>query len=165
LGVLLPNAGKHDEALAASRRSIELNPSYAGGYVALASAQLFDGNVEAWIRTCETAVRISPNDTHLPSALVMLSFGHCMAGRYEKAMEIGRLAVQTAPAQPSVWRNLAIALAQVGRIDEAREALDQFLAMVPRFTTEEAARSSMPFRNEAMFQRWLDGLRKAGWQG
>jgi adenylate cyclase len=165
LGVLLPHAGKHDEALAASRRSIELNPSSAGGYVALAAMQLLDGNVEAWMRACETAIRISPNDPFLPSALVMLSLGHCMAGRHEKAVEVGRLAVQTGPAFPPAWRNLAIALAQLGRMDEAREALDKFLAMVPSFTTEEAARLSMPFRNEAMFQRWLECLRQAGWKG
>jgi len=95
----------------------------------------------------------------------MLSLGHCMAGRYEKAVGVARLAVQAGPATPPAWRNLAIALAQLGRIDEAREALHQCLTMVPGFTTEEAARMSVPFGNEAMFQRWLDGLRKAGWQG
>jgi len=165
LGALLPYAGKHDEALAASRRSIELNPSFAGGYVVLAFVQMLDGNVEAWMRACETAVRISPNDVLLPSPLAMLSLGHCMAGRYEKAVGVARLAVQAGPATPPAWRNLAIALAKLGRIDEAGEALRQCLTMVPGFTTEEAARMSVPFRNEAMFQRWLDGLRKAGWQG
>jgi len=165
LGGLLPHAGKHDEALTASRRSIELNPSFAGGYMVLAFVQLLDGNVQAWMQACETGVRISPNDVLLPSLLAMLSFGHCMAGRYEKAVGVARLAVQAGPATPPAWRNLAIALAQLGRIDEARETLHQFLTMVPGFTTEKAARMSLPFRDEAMFQRWLDGLRKAGWQG
>jgi len=165
LGFLLSQVGKHDEALAASRRAIELNPSFSGGYAALAWGQMLDGNVEAWMRACETAVRISPDDGRLPIILSLLSLGHCMAGRHEKAAEIARLAVQRGPTYPPPWRVLAIALGQLGRTDEAREALDQFLAMVPSFTTEEAARSSMSFRDEAMFKRFLDCLRKAGWQG
>ena len=31
--------------------------------------------------------------------------------------------------------------------------------------SEQTARSVMPFRDEAVFQHWLEGLRKAGWEG
>ena len=31
--------------------------------------------------------------------------------------------------------------------------------------TEQTARSVITFRDEAVFQHWLEGLRKAGWEG
>jgi hypothetical protein len=72
---------------------------------------MLDGNAEAWMRACETAVRISPNDVLLPSPLAMLSLGHCMAGRYERAVGVARLAVQAGPATPTRVAKLAIASA------------------------------------------------------
>ena len=73
--------------------------------------------------------------------------------------------MQRAPHYPIAWRSLTNALGQLGRLDEAREALGQFLALMPGYTTEAAARASVGFRDEALFQRYIDGLRKAGWQG
>ena len=120
------------------------------------------GEPEAAIKAIETAIRISPNDVVLPVWLSILSTGHYLARNYEKAAEVASLAVQRGPSYSLGWRSLASALGQLGRLDEAREALDQFLAMMPGFTSEQAARS---FRDEAVFQHWLEGLRKAGWEG
>jgi len=97
--------------------------------------------------------------------LSLLSTGHYLARNYEKAAEVASLAVQRGPSYSNGWRSLANALGQLGRLDEAREALEQFLARVPGFTSEQAARSLLPFRDEAVFQHWLEGLRKAGWEG
>ena len=53
----------------------------------------------------------------------------------------------------------------LGQLDEAREALAQFLALSPEFSSEQALRASTGFRDEAAIQHYLEGLRKAGWQG
>jgi hypothetical protein len=60
---------------------------------------------------------------------------------------------------------LANALGQTGRIDESRQALARFLEMVPGYTSETVARETAPFRDEAEFQHYLEGLRKSGWIG
>jgi hypothetical protein len=39
------------------------------------------------------------------------------------------------------------------------------LDLMPFFTTEAAVRASLGFRDEAVFQHSLEGLRKAGWKG
>jgi hypothetical protein len=44
-------------------------------------------------------------------------------------------------------------------------ALETFLALMPGYTTERAARGTLAFRDEAVFQHYLEGLRKAGWKG
>ena len=165
LGFALAATGRHDEALAMCRKSIELNPSHAFGYQVLCFARICVGEHEAAIKAIETAIRISPNDTVLHVWLSLLSSAHYLARNYEKAAEVASLAVQRGPDYPLGWRSLANALGQLGRSDEAREALEQFLARMPGFTSEEAARSFMTFRDEAMFQHWLQGLRKAGWGG
>lgn len=165
LGYVLGRTGKHDEALAMCRSGIEHNPSYAAGYAALATTHLFRGEPELGIRAIETAIRISPNDSMLQNHLSLLSLGHYLAHNYENAVEVAKLTVLRDPCFPSGWRCLANALGQTGIIEEANEALEQCMALLPGFTTEQAARASVGFRDEAVFQHWLEGLRKAGWQG
>ncbi|MDM0109711.1 adenylate/guanylate cyclase domain-containing protein [Variovorax sp. J22R24] len=165
LGFVLAVTGKPDEALAMCSKGIELNPSLAFGYHALCFTRLCLGEPQAAIKAIETAIRISPNDVVLHVWLSLLSTGHYMARNYEKAAEVASLAVQRGPSYSVGWRSLANALGQLGRLDEAREALEQFLARMPGFTSEQAARSVLSFRDEAVFQHWLEGLRKAGWKG
>ena len=165
LGVILAFTGKLDEALALCRRGVELNPSSNGGYASLAATYLFRGEAREGILAGESAIRISPNDTLLHIVLGSLSANHYMAREYEQAVQIARLAVQRAPQYPLGWRGLANALGQLGRDDEAREALAQFLKLMPGYTTEAAARASVGFCDEALFQHYVEGLRKAGWTG
>jgi len=165
LGLILVFTGKLDEGLAMCRRGAELNPSSTLAYSALGATHLFRGEAQEGIRAGESAVRISPNDTLLHILLGTLSANHYMGRDYARAAEIARLAVQRAPHYPIAWRSLANALGQLGRLEEAREALAQFLTLMPGYTTEAAARASVGFRDEAMFQHYLAGLRKAGWQG
>jgi adenylate cyclase len=165
LGFVSAFVGKHDEALAATRKSIELNPSSAIGYHALALTHMVRGEPEQTIRATEAAIRISPSDVRLPVWLATLSAGRYLAHDYEKAEEVAHFGVQRAPHYPFGWRSLANALGQLGRIDDAHEALEKFLALMPGYTTEQAARSAVAFRDEAVFQHSLEGLRKAGWKG
>jgi len=81
-----------------------------------------------------------PNDAVLHVSLAFLSSGHYLARNYEKSAEVASLAVQRGPNYPQGWRCLA-----------------------PGYS-EQTARF-MTFRDEAVFQHWLEGLRKAGWEG
>jgi adenylate cyclase len=165
LGTSLSLTGKHDDAVAACRRAIELNPSNVLAYVCLATAHVQRGEPEAGIRAAETAVRLGPNDMWLQLSVYLLSSLHYLARDYAKAAEAAKLAVQCAPQYPLAWRGLANALGQLGRLDEAREALTQFLLLAPNYTSEQAVRATVTFRDEAVFQHYLEGLRKAGWTG
>ena len=48
--------------------------------------------------------------------------------------------MQRASHYPAGWRCLANAFGQLGRIDDAHEALEKFVALNPRYRTEEVAR-------------------------
>jgi adenylate cyclase len=165
LGMLLASTGKLDESGLASRRAIELNPSNVTGYAGLAWAQHLRGEPEPGIRAIETAIRLSPSELSL-HALVSLHAALLYVARdYAKAAEVAQFVVQCAPQYPIGWRGLASALGQLGRLDEAREALAQLLRLSPGLSTEQAMRSSLPIRDETVFQHYLEGLRKAGWTG
>ena len=87
-----------------------------------------------------------------------------MFNDYEKAVKVARLATQRAPHYPIGQRSLANALAQLGRMDEAREALAAFMALSPNYN-DETARRSVVFRRESDYEHYAEGLRKAGWDG
>ena len=126
----------------------------------------FRGEPEPGLRAIRTG------DPPQPQRYGICTFWVCVAclvsttwhRNYAKAAEIARLAVQRGPR----FRRLAHpcrALGQLGDLDEAREALARFLVLPPDFANEQAMRASTAFRDEALFQHFLEGLRKAGWTG
>lgn len=165
LGAVLAFAGKLDDGLAMSVRGAELNPSNALAHHVLGTTHMFRGEWAPGIKAIETAIRISPNDVLLHLWLGTLSALHYLSGDYEPAAKIASQAVQRAPQYPIAWRSLANALGQLGRMDEAREALARLLELMQGYVNEEVARASIGFRDEAIFQHYLEGLRKAGWTG
>ena len=155
---------QYESALAAGHRATELNPSLAAAHYFLGGALMFDGQPQEAIASMTKAVRISAKDPMLFGWLAGLGFAHYTARDYVKAVEMTTRSVQLAPHNPAGQRNHACALAQFGRIAEARTALERFLELSPGFTAE-AARHSLPFREDADFEHFVEGLRKAGWTG
>jgi adenylate cyclase len=82
---------------------------------------------------------------------------------YEAAIEAAKYEIRLFPEFPLPYRWLAAALGQLGRIEEARQALDKAIAIAP-------AVFDMYVRQRALWMRpedhahMLDGLRKAGWR-
>ena len=155
---------QYESALAAGHRATELNPSLAAAHYFLGGALMLDGQPQEAIASMTKAVRISAKDPMLFGWLAGLGFAHYTARDYVKAVEMTTRSVQLAPHNPAGQRNHACALAQFGRIAEARTALERFLELSPGFTAE-AARHSLPFREDADFEHFVEGLRKAGWTG
>jgi adenylate cyclase len=165
MGTALTFAGSHDEALTACRRGVDLNPSNPVGHTTLATAHFFRGEGDQAVAAAERAVRISPGDSGLHTALAMLAGGRYLQGDLERAVAIARLSLQHTPSYPVAWRILTSAFGHLSRQDEAQEALASLLALAPGFTDESAARKTLRFRDESVFQHYITGLRKAGWQG
>ncbi len=152
---------QHDDGLAAARRAIELNPSLAIAYHALGVTNMFVGAPRDAVEAIETAIRISPNDYMLFIWLSTLSASHYMARDFEPALAEARKALQIAPHYPLAQRGLVSSLALLGRIDEARLALRRFRELTPNYSMT-TARPAAPFREEADFRHYMEGLRLAG---
>jgi len=158
-------AGQYEDALTLCRKGVELNPSNANGYGCLALPHLLTSETAAAIEAAQMHIRLSPNDVWLQAPLGILAVGHYQARNYEEALKVATWTIQRAPAYPSGWRTRCAALAQLGRLDEAQDALSTFLSLVPSYTNARVARSMMPFRDHAAFEHFVEGLRKSGWPG
>jgi adenylate cyclase len=163
LGFVLALTGKHDEALAMCSKGIELNPSYAFGYHVLCVTRMCLGEPEAAIKAIETAIRISPNDVVLPVWLSLLSAGHYLARNYEKAQRSRALpysAARTIRLDGAAWP-----VRSVNSEGWTRRARRSSSSSRGRRASPRRRRVLGAFRDEAVFQHWLEGLRKAGWEG
>jgi len=80
--------------------------------------------------------------------------------RRQRSRALAYSAARTIRLDGAAW---PVPLVNSEGLDEAREALEQFLARTPGFTSQTARLGA--FRDEAVFQHWLEGLRKAGWEG
>ncbi len=59
---------------------------------------------------------------------------------------------------------LISALGHLGKIDEARPALEELLRRIPNFSAQYALDFS-PWLDNDHFRHLIDGLHKAGWKG
>lgn len=161
LGYASAFTGQHDGGVFSAQRAIEINPSFALAYHCLAAARFLNGEHDEAVEATQVGVRISPNDPWMFLFLGVLSASHYMRGDYHQSLETVNFAVRRFPWYASTHRWHAVALAQVGRLDEARSALGKFLGLSPNYTLE-IARHSYPFRRGIDLAHYLDGLRKAG---
>jgi adenylate cyclase len=146
--------------LPAGREQFELalksNPNHADAWLFLADLEVFEGDPDAALRSVDMAFQLNP----YPHAAYywLRGFALYAARRYEDAVAtLQHKSCREAGAQ----RILAAALAQLGRHDEAREAVLRFLKTVPQFRTESWAKTQ-PFRKADDLQHFIDGYIKAG---
>jgi len=87
-------------------------------------------------------------------------------GGYDSAVVWCRRAIESNRNHPTVWFQLAIALAWLGRLDEARSAADAGLALAPAFNVSRARRVWTAFSDDGTYliqvEGVLEALRKAG---
>jgi len=161
LGLARANAGQYEQAASASERVIELNPSAAVGYWCLGRSLSYLGRPDEGVGLIEKAIRLSPHDPVMHEFLFDLGVAHFLAERYEQAIVWERKSLRARPDQPGVYRVLAASYGHLGRIEEARAALDGMNELAPDFSLE-ALRVHVP---SAVVERYLEGWRKAGWTG
>jgi TolB-like protein len=150
----------YDGELAAGLEDIEtalkINPNLADAWTATADLKVFEGRPLDGIDLMATAFRLNP----YPPGYYYTALGWAQyaAGKYpESVASLSHQSVRgTAPR-----RVLAAALAQLGRMDEARSEARAFLASAPSFTIGEWGRNR-PFNRDTDRQHFVDGYLKAG---
>ena len=156
-------AGDHAAALAEAIRSAELNPSDAHTYNLVGLALSLMGRPDEALPHLEKAQALSPNDPRMTLMLAYTALAHFVAERYEVAADWARRAIRAEPSHPEPHIFLTASLGQLGRIEEARAALAAYARLRPDRHRWRA--SWFPFERAHDEARFLDGLRKAGWEG
>ena len=152
--------GDHRGALAEADRAVALSPNLASGYFQRGTALIYSGRPQEGLKDLQTSLRLEPRGSNLATSLHHVTVGLYFSRAYDKAVEAAQYAVRSFPGYPSPYRWLAAALGQLGCVEEARKALEKAMAVVPP-----------PFLRDAPWYRpddrahFLEGLRKAGWEG
>jgi TolB-like protein/class 3 adenylate cyclase/tetratricopeptide (TPR) repeat protein len=152
---------KHDyaEAEANARKAIELNPGNAENYAALANILADSGQPSEAVAAMRREFALDPfhrplHDMYMGKALVT-------NGEYEKAVPYLRTCMERAPEFRTCPTYLAIAEAQLGHLEKARDALALRQRIRPLASVRDY-RASTEMQDGPQLDRLLDGLRKAG---
>jgi tetratricopeptide (TPR) repeat protein len=161
LGFALSLAGDQERALAILDRAVEANPSSALALWSLGSTLNMSGRPDEAIPMVEKAMRLSPRDPLTHEFLFTISSAHFQAGRLDEAVDFAEQSLALTPNQPGALRVLAAAQALLGQDSEARHAASLLTALAPELNELKLRK----FLGEPMSQRFLEGLRLAGWRG
>ena len=161
LGRVLMTIGEVRAALAECALAIELNPNLAVAHFGLAYALGLAGRASETLASVDRAVRLSPYDPLMHAFLTLKSGMLVIMGRFVEAIEAAR----DAQRQPNctAWAHLheASALANLGRIDEARAAMDKAYALQPDVSMRWV-RLLLPTEPGVDVDAYFAGMRRAG---
>ena len=159
LALTAAHAGDPETAIRASKRSIELNPSFSPGYFSLAVGSIYLGQTEAALAAIDAALRLSPNDPLLYLWLALRGSALYLLGRYEEAIAAAEHSRSLRWFYTAI-RVLAASYAQLGKLPLARAAVAELLAS--ERSEKTIAEVIAPFKRPADRIRYSEGLRKAG---
>ncbi len=150
---------QHDEALAAARRWLEVEPGDAEAYANLAGNLHFAGEPEPVAELIETATRLNP---HYPFYYPLYA-GQALftMRRFQEAAGLIRRSIARNPLALPPYFYLVAAYGQLAEGGLAHDALAEVRKISPEFSLARA-RAVTPYRREEDLNLLLDGLRKAG---
>ena len=136
--------------------SLRLNPNDATAWTDLSELKIYQGRGAEAIACAEKALRLNPR----PPSYYFWNLGAAqyVAEQYEAAVKTLR---NEATYRTGSRNLLAAALAQLGRLEEAREEAKLYLARNSQFSISHWVETS-PFRDMALRDRVAEGMRKAG---
>jgi Flp pilus assembly protein TadD len=154
LGEAAVQAKQYDRALDHMARALAVNPNDANVLASSGYIHALTGDPEAGLRQMGTALErnlSSPSWYHWMRGIILY-----ILGRFDEALRAFNL---HSPPNPSIlsWRTAT--LVELGRIDEARAAIQALLAIRPGATVSKARRSLDYTPN---LDRYLESLRQAG---
>lgn len=161
LGMALLFSSDIPAAIRAFERSIELNPYNATTYGWYGNVLIAAGRAEEAVEKIELAIRLSPGDPSMGPFYGRMCRAKFYTGQYEDALEWGEKAFERAHAWPARAAYCA-ALAHLGRLDEAKEALAKLIKQQPGIN-QTFISSATPSRiHKPYFDDLIEGLRLAG---
>ena len=152
--------GQFDLAMAEARKAADANPYDTWAQGVLARVLDLVGRSREAIPHIERSIALNPRDPHVKFYLAVGAQALINARDYPLAESWARKAIESDPAQARPHLLLAIAVAQMGRVEEARSALDACEAAVPGFVSKWA--SWREYSSESDREHMRDGLLKAG---
>lgn len=156
--------GNTAEAIVEAQRAVALNPSDIGAHAAMCFVLDADGQYTIAIECAEKAIRLSPRDPFLWAFYNQIAIANMALYQYGRAIEWLRRSIAENPDFPAALEHLTSVLALDDHEAEAIETLARYLAH-PRTNAKTIDQVRTQGRGPfaaATFERYLQGLRKAG---
>ena len=125
----------------------QLDRNLAAAHASIGFGKIFIGRAEETEAHIVEALRLSPRDTQAYSWMSIAGVAKNHLGLWDQAVAWCRRAIEANRNNPPAYFWLAAALAQLGRLDEARSAVKAGLALDPNFTIS---------RSRAAWTAWSD---------
>ena len=158
MAYVLMQAGEPDQAIVEFEKSLALNPNAANVMMDLAEALIYSGRKQEAVDLMHQAMR---RDPHHPDWFYWsLAWAQYMVGACADATTTMHK-MSSMPKRAN--RTLAASYACEGRLDEAREAVDDLLEYDPEYSIGKFMLDvGSKFTNTADVDHWIDHLREAG---
>ena len=154
------------EGIAECEHALDLDRNLAEAHSAIGLGKIFVGRAEETEAHITEALRLSPRDTLAYLWMTNVGIAKNQVASWEQAVGWLRRAIEANRNFSTAHLVLAVALAQLGRLDEARSAVKAGLALNPAFTISRARAAWMAMSDVptylAQLEPILEGLRKAG---
>jgi adenylate cyclase len=157
LSIALRRRGDHEGGLAEAERALAISPNLAGAHAARGASLISAGRLKEGIAALERSIRLDPRRGAVRLNQIALAL-YC-SGEYEAAVDAANRAIRSYPNYPNTYRWLAVALGQLGQIEEAKQALKKAIEIAPN-SFEMYVGERVRLEDHA---HMLEGL-KAGWR-
>ena len=136
LAAIYQRDGMADKAIATYEAALQANPQNVAAMVNLARLYAPQDPQKAF-NMAKAAYNLTPNDPLVTHTLGHLAF---LTGDYKWSLSLLQLSVQTQPQDPEVLYDLGEAFYSVGRVPEARTAMQNALQTGTAFSRTDEAR-------------------------
>ncbi len=150
---------QHEQAIAEAERAIALDPNFAEGYARLGQILTLAGRPEEGLGLVKKAMRLDPH--YPPIYLFYLGYAYYVMRQYEEAVAALKRSLTRNPDFLYARLVLAVVYYEWGRAEEAQAELAETLRISPRGSME-GQRERLPFKDQAVKDRFAEALRKAG---
>jgi TolB-like protein/class 3 adenylate cyclase len=164
LGLILISTNRAAQGIDECERALALDRNLAPAHGAIGLGKYSLGLGEETECHIQEALRLSPCDANAYRWMMYAGFAKLLLGADQEAVARLRSSVEMNRNFPLTHFYLAAALAHLGRLDEARSAVQAGLALDPTFTISRfrARASSDNPTYLTQRERIRDGMRKAG---
>ncbi|NIR27827.1 MAG: tetratricopeptide repeat protein [Gammaproteobacteria bacterium] len=148
-----------DRAIAEIEKAVALDPNNSHALASRGHIFSYAGRAVEAIESLENSMRLDPHYPHLH--LHFLAHAHFVQGNYAEAVALLKRRIRLHPETDTSRVLLASCFGHLGRENEAKKAWGEAITINPSYSLERKARI-LPYKNPADWDRFMEGLRKAG---
>ena len=143
------------------KRALALDPNHAWALANLGASHAYHGQLPEAMTALNKATRASPHDPLTWVFMMWTMVAQYFAGEDEAAFQSAERLIRFRPDKFVAYRYRAAALGQLGRIEQAKQALQESIGLLPG-EYSYFVQSRPPWIPPLQHERLVEGLRKAG---